>query len=105
MLAKHIQDIARKFDLSEKVALRVSPLDENKNEIKIRPILSTFQGLPMHSDIVYEQTFDNGEVQTKYRQFARELVKTVDRYFEDPNIASLTWEGPDLKSITFPDIE
>lgn len=98
-LAQHIAEISEKCGIKDKVSLKVTPLDENKKEVKTRPILETFPGLPMHADLHYYDRFEKGEVQTNYREFARKLITHVDKYFEDPNIPSPHWEGPDLGRI------
>jgi hypothetical protein len=52
-------------------------------------------GLPMHSDIVYNHCNISGEPQTKMRVFAHKLISKA-KYFKDPNPESLLWMGGNI---------
>lgn len=95
-LARHIDELAKEYQLEDLVFLKFTPLDENYNLIETRPILITTAGVPMHADIYYNGEFVNGKPQTQFRQFAKKLANEISNYFDDPFPDAQNWNGPIL---------
>ena len=77
-------------------ALKATPIDENNRHIRGRTVFANENGLPMHADLMYEQNIEKGEVQTKFRSYANELLK-FSRYFHDSHPESDFWMEEELR--------
>jgi len=94
--AIHVKEVNNIAGLNCRVELVGSPMDENNHYRNSSLVFSNDPGLPMHSDLLYDTPMIKGEVASKFRKYASELVKRLN-YFPDPAPARLSWEGPKLK--------
>jgi len=97
-LGKHIDELAIKHGLSQSIRLRFSPLQEDmRSLITERPVTTLHSGLPMHADIYYDNDFEPGKPQTKYRKFAKELAIKLAYYINDDYPESSQWLNEKLR--------
>ena len=75
---------------------KATPMDENHEYIRGRAVFVNEKGLPMHADLLYQQRIEKGEIQTKFRLYANELLK-FSRYFHDSHPESDFWMEKELR--------
>lgn len=73
-----------------------APMDKEGNYIpNNKDIYADESGLPMHANLLYPYKMVKGEVMTKARKYARQLLKLA-KFEYDNNPESMTWNGNDI---------
>lgn len=93
--ACHVTDASVVSNKGVKVAVLGTPMNKDFEYIYSKPVYVGDVGLPMHADMLFSKPIIKGEPNTEHREIANQLLKVV-RYFPDPNVESLIWEGDKL---------